>query len=99
MPEIEMTFSMRYEALMAMNVKISLLEYGRMQLTVGTCCLHLWRAYKRAAFVSKTMKASYLLPKNFWDMILGPLGYVVPKLSIAFAPRLLKLSPLRLLIT
>jgi hypothetical protein len=44
------------------------------------------------------MEASYLLPKNFWDLIPGLLGYTAPTIMIDLALRLLKPPPLRVLI-
>jgi hypothetical protein len=52
----------------------------------------------KGGFYQKSMEAFYLPPKNFWDMAPGSLGYAVPTLLIAFAPRLLKPPFLRTLI-
>jgi hypothetical protein len=45
---------------------------------------------REATDTEPTMEVPYLLPKNFQDMTLGPLGYAVPTLLISLAPRLLK---------
>jgi hypothetical protein len=54
---------------------------------------------QRGQFLSQqNMEVAYLLPKNFWDMALGPLDYAVLTLWIALAQKWLKPSTQRLLI-